>query len=275
MNSGNTGKAVSWRNGCEIQKKVETNSGVKVMVVQWLTYRRNEPERGFESQSGEALYHRPNENAQGWELSAHPKRIEMKIRGPPITFWLTFRKCSLERWKISDLDGNWADTKNVERVTSSTFAIRNGWSAELWDYFCAIDRFLSSLEKKEIHAFRMKKSLEVSKKKFSPLSLSNRSPLFGAWSTTVLSVCGWLAGCPVFGAWNTSGGSSLWVQVPFFPLALSARVPKVWKSSSRVYCPEITPQVAWIANGGCFDLLRCLPYMCIWDLKTLTIRKLS
>ena len=68
---------------------------------------------------------------------------------------------------------------------------------------------------------------------FSPLSLSNRSPLFGALSTTVVSVCTWLAGCPLLGAWSTSSGSSWCVQVPFLSLPPSARVSKSGKVQAK------------------------------------------
>ncbi len=125
----------------------------------------------------------------------------------------------------------------------------NGWSSELWELilvqqiiFCAVWWW------QKLKVFRMKKSFEVSWSSLVPLSLSNRSPLFGAWSTTVVSVLTWLA------ADNYSEREARLAVVvgefifpPFlFPFQLG------FQKSEKV-------RVAWMASGGgCVDLLRCL-----------------
>ena len=93
-----------------------------------------------------------------------------------IQFWLAnSRKHALSFWKHAE----------------------NGWRTD----FCALDFLGSLLKGNEIGSFSNEEEFEVSS---VPFAFSNRCPLLGAWSTTVVSVCTWLADCSVLGAWSTT-----------------------------------------------------------------------
>ena len=107
----------------------------------------------------------------------------------------------------------WKDEDSAEKKSLRQFVQpENGWPQDFWkDWFCAIDDLLCSLENDRNWRLSHEEEFWSKSGLFTPLSLSNRSPLFGAWGTTVVSVCTWLAGCPMLGAWSTSDGSSWWV----------------------------------------------------------------
>ena len=75
-----------------------------------------------------------------------------------------------------------------------------------------------------------------------------------------------------------SSGSGCWVQVPFLSLPLSARVSRLWEDWSEVFHLEEIRQVAWIASGGCLDLLHCLQqslFILLWPQLTQNCCRLS
>ena len=56
-------------------------------------------------------------------MSGYPERIEMKIRGPPVNFWLIYEKCAPGKCKTFDRDGKMRKQKESrERITLPIFA---------------------------------------------------------------------------------------------------------------------------------------------------------
>ena len=145
-------------------------------------------------------------------MSGHPKRIEMKIRSLWSPFGFLFRDVHVADERFLTLLKDWKETKRTEGKSFCQFVQpKNGWSSELENWFLWKRLFfVQYLEVNRNSRFSNEEEFRGKLTCFNPLSLSNRSPLFGVWSTTVVFVCTWLAGCPLVGAWSTSGGSSCW-----------------------------------------------------------------
>ena len=91
-------------------------------------------------------------------MSGHPKRFEMKIRGPPITRLADVQE--MYTWQMEDLLP-WR-----VRVTSPICVTVDLQTSK--DWFWAIDYLLFNWEVIEIEVIRVKKIFEVSRNSFFP-----------------------------------------------------------------------------------------------------------